>query len=51
MRMFAKRKIRKGEELFISYKNVENATKAERKEMVMPWLGGPCKCTRCEKER
>ncbi len=51
MRMSAKRKIRKGEELFISYRNVENATKAERKKMVMPWLGGPCRCTRCEKER
>jgi hypothetical protein len=51
MRVYAKRKIRQGEELLISYKNVKNAKKAERQKMVMPWIGGPCKCTRCEKER
>jgi hypothetical protein len=51
LRLYAKRKIKKGEELFIGYTDVEDLTKAERQKVVMPWLGAPCRCTRCERER
>lgn len=48
----ASRDIKKGEEITIAYKNTAlRASWKERQESLQHWLGGPCLCTRCERER
>jgi hypothetical protein len=49
----ATRKIRKGEELFISYLDEDQLELGyyERKKLLESWTGGRCECVRCAKER
>jgi len=49
LRLFAKRSIVEGEELFISY--IKPLEWAERQQALMPWLGMDCGCERYRGER
>ncbi|KAH0543120.1 hypothetical protein FGG08_002546 [Glutinoglossum americanum] len=46
----ALREIREGEELFISYIPLDGMQKVDRRKNLAPYFGGPCSCTRCERE-
>lgn len=51
--IYAKRKIKKGEEICVSYVPFSGReTKKERSEMTMPWIGvgRECGCTKCRRE-
>jgi hypothetical protein len=48
---FAKRGIKKDEELFSSYLEVGGMTLDERMEALWPWFEGPCLCSKCGRER
>ncbi|CAG5149859.1 uncharacterized protein ALTATR162_LOCUS2471 [Alternaria atra] len=50
VRFFAIKPVKKGEELFCSYLNVEGMPVEHRQEMLWPWFEGPCLCSRCEEE-
>lgn len=50
--IFAKRHIRKGEELCVSYVTFSNnESKAERQEVIQSWIGSDkeCGCTKCQR--
>lgn len=51
MRFYTQRSIKTGEELFISYRNVEGVKLEQRVKMLWPWFEEPCLCTRCKRER
>lgn len=50
----ATRPIKKDEQIFISYcddgANGQELTKHQRQELLMPWLGKECSCSRCQRE-
>lgn len=47
----AKRKIKKGEELFVSYIDADKMPSVKkRREALFPWFGGDCRCERCRRE-
>ena len=48
--MFAKKDVKIGEELFISYISGKYMDRKERVGMLMPWFGTECRCERCERE-
>jgi hypothetical protein len=50
IRFFAIKPIKKDEELFCSYLNIEHIPVEQRQEMLWPWFEGPCLCMRCEQE-
>jgi len=50
VRFFAKKRIKKGEELFCSYVHVGDRGVEERREMLWPWFEGECLCERCKRE-
>jgi hypothetical protein len=52
MVIYAKRAIRAGEELFISYIGDDDLALNvhEREEMLRPWTGGRCSCAKCTRE-
>lgn len=49
--IFAKRDIRMGEELCISYQKLEGYSKAERQRVIRSWIGSDreCGCTKCQR--
>jgi hypothetical protein len=51
IRFFAKKNVKKGEELFSSYLDVEHMSLEERTEGLWPWFEGECLCSRCSIER
>jgi hypothetical protein len=50
-KMYAYRAVKKGQELFIDYNDLENLPKRDRQQALQPWLGGPCMCSRCKREK
>ncbi|MCJ1351948.1 MAG: hypothetical protein MMC33_001932 [Icmadophila ericetorum] len=49
--LLASRDIRKGEEVFVSYIDIERyKTREERRKKLFPWFGGDCACERCVEE-
>ena len=49
--LVATRDIRAGEEVFVSYIDVERyQSVGERRRKLFPWFGGNCACTRCAAE-
>lgn len=50
VRMFAVKKVAKGEELFISYLRAWDMDIKERQAKLMGWLGRACGCAKCEGE-
>ena len=50
--IFAKRDVRMGEELCISYQELEGCSKAERLKVIRSWIGSgrECGCARCRRE-
>jgi hypothetical protein len=48
---FAKSKIKKGDELFSSYLDVEGMGLQERTEALWPWFEGVCLCAKCVRDR
>lgn len=50
VRLFARRDISVGEELFIGYRNVEGMGLDERVQVMWPWFEGPCLCRKCMEE-
>jgi SET domain len=53
LRLRAKRALRKGEELYITYLDEQQLklNYEERAWLLAPWTGGVCNCTRCVRER
>jgi hypothetical protein len=51
MKFFAKRDIKKGEELFEGYLNVEGMPVGMREEKLWAWFEEPCLCARCVRDR
>lgn len=47
---FAKRGLKKGEELFVSYVDVQDMSLNERMEMLWPWFEEVCLCPKCKRE-
>lgn len=47
---FAKGEIKKGEELFVSYVDVQDISLDERAEMLCPWFEETCLCPKCKRE-
>ena len=50
IRFFAKRRIARDQELFISYLNVENTSLEQRSAKLWPWFEEPCLCSKCRRE-
>ncbi|KAJ4364914.1 hypothetical protein N0V95_000561 [Ascochyta clinopodiicola] len=50
IRFFALRDIAQGEEVFDSYRDVEDLEREERMKSLWPWFEGACLCARCERE-
>jgi hypothetical protein len=48
---FAKKQVKKGEELFSSYLDVKGMSLEERTEGLWPWFEGVCLCSKCVRER
>ena len=50
--VFVKRGVRMGEELCISYQDLEGCSKAERRRVIQSWIGEDreCGCIRCQRE-
>lgn len=48
MRFLSKRDIKKGEELFEGYLNVEGMPLGRREELLWPWFEEPCLCEACK---
>ena len=47
----AKRKIKKGEEMFVSYIDADRmGSVEERRKALFPWFGSDCLCSRCRRE-
>ncbi|KEQ64083.1 uncharacterized protein M437DRAFT_44843 [Aureobasidium melanogenum CBS 110374] len=47
---YAKRGLKKGEELFVSYLDVQDMSLNERTEMLWPWFEEMCLCPKCKRE-
>ncbi|KAK3061156.1 hypothetical protein LTS18_006894, partial [Coniosporium uncinatum] len=47
----AKRDVAQGEELFVSYDDLQDCSLEERQSVLNHWFSGACHCTRCERER
>jgi hypothetical protein len=47
---FARKSLKKGEELFVSYVDVQDMSLNERTEMLWPWFEEMCLCPRCKRE-
>ncbi|KAK3076195.1 hypothetical protein LTS18_013655, partial [Coniosporium uncinatum] len=47
----AKRNIAQGEELFVSYDDLQDCPLEERQSILNHWFSCACHCTRCERER
>ena len=45
----ADRPIKKGEEIFIAYRNFAGQNRAFRQEILQVWLPEGCRCTKCER--
>ncbi|KZM22053.1 hypothetical protein ST47_g6794 [Ascochyta rabiei] len=50
IRFFALRDVAQGEEMFDSYRDVEELEREERVQRLWPWFEGACLCARCERE-
>lgn len=50
VRFFALRDVRRGEEVFDSYQDVEGLGREERVRAMWPWFEQACLCERCERE-